>query len=150
MPDRYESGTLNGPGIAGLAAGAAYVEGFGVEAIRKRLNELTALILDELSQIQGLTIYGPCDPQRQTAVVSFTIAGVDSGELGALLDCRFGILTRTGLHCSPAAHRTIGSFRRTGGTVRASLGLFNTAEEVHYFGECLRALSAELGRNRGR
>jgi len=51
-------------------------------------------------------------------------------------------MTRAGLQCSPAAHRTLGTFRRTGGTVRVSMGLFNTAEEVHYFGSCLRELRA--------
>ena len=142
LPDRYESGTLNGPGIAGLAAGLAYLEEQAVAVIKKRLQELTALLLDELSQTPGVTVYGPRDPEKQTAVVSFTMAVMDTAAVGALLDKRFGIMTRAGLQCSPAAHRTLGTFRRTGGTVRVSLGPFNTAEEVRYFGSCLRELQA--------
>ncbi|MCK4299075.1 MAG: aminotransferase class V-fold PLP-dependent enzyme [Planctomycetes bacterium] len=149
LPDRYESGTLNGPGIAGLAAGLTYVEDRGVEAIQKRLKELTSLVLDELDQTPGVTIYGPRDAEKQTAVVSFTLAGADAGELAAILDRRFSIMIRSGLHCSPAAHRTIGTFRRTRGTVRVSLGPFNTAEEVHYFGRCLREIQAEPAGRRG-
>ncbi len=149
LPDRYESGTLNGPGIAGLAAGLTYVEDRGVEAIEKRLKELTSLVLDELDQTPGVTIYGPRDAEKQTAVVSFTLAGADAGELAAILDRRFSIMVRSGLHCSPAAHRTIGTFRRTRGTVRVSLGPFNTAEEVHYFGRCLREIQAEPAGRRG-
>ncbi len=149
LPDRYESGTLNGPGIAGLAAGLTYVEDRGVEAIEKRLKELTSLVLDELDQTPGVTIYGPRDAEQQTAVVSFTLAGADAGELAAILDRRFSIMVRSGLHCSPAAHRTIGTFRRTRGTVRVSLGPFNTAEEVHYFGRCLREIQAEPAGRRG-
>ena len=143
LPDRYESGTLNGPGIAGLAAGLAYMEEQGIPVIRKRLQELTARLLDELSLTPGVTVYGPRDPEKQTAVVSFTMVGMDTAALGGMLDERFGIMTRAGLQCAPAAHRTLGTFRRTGGTVRVSLGPFNTAEEVRYLGSCLRELQAE-------
>jgi cysteine desulfurase family protein len=149
LPDRYESGTLNGPGIAGLAAGVAYVQEVGVSAINKKLKELTALVLAELDKTPGVAIYGPRDPERQTAVISFTLAGVDTGELEAILDERFGIMTRSGLHCSPAAHKTIGTFRHAKGTLRASLGPFNTAEQVAHFGRCLRELAREHGDHRG-
>jgi selenocysteine lyase/cysteine desulfurase len=113
-----------------------------VAVIKKRLQELTALLLDELSRMLGVTVYGPRDPEKQTAVVSFTMAGMDTAAVSEILDDRFGIMTRAGLQCSPAAHRTLGTFRRTGGTVRVSLGPFNTAEEVRYFGSCLRELQA--------
>ena len=143
LPDRYESGTLNGPGVAGLAAGLAYLEEQGAAVIARRLQELTALLLDELSRAPGVTVHGPRDPEKQTAVVSFTMAGMDAAAVSEALDSRFGIMTRAGLQCSPAAHRTLGTFRRTGGTVRASLGPFNTAEEVRHFGSCLRELREE-------
>ncbi len=142
LPDRYESGTLNGPGIAGLAAGLAHLEQLGAAAVEKTLAELTALALEELARTPGVTVYGPTDPAKQTAVVSFTLAGIDTAQAGTLLDERFGIMVRAGLQCSPAAHRTIGTFRRTGGTVRISLSLFNTADEVRYFGQCLREIQA--------
>ncbi len=149
LPDRYESGTLNGPGIAGLAAGVGYLQEMGVDAVKAKLKELTALLLAELSRTPGVTIYGPRDPDRQTAVVSFTLAGVDTGELEGILDRRFGIMVRSGLHCSPAAHRTIGTFRRTRGTARVGLGLFNTADQVGYFGRCLRELQKERAGSHG-
>ncbi len=143
LPDRYETGTLNGPGMAGLAAGLAYLGEEGVAAIARQLKDLTSLLLDELSLTPGVTIYGPCDPEKQTAVVSFTMADVETAAVSEILDDRFGIMTRAGLQCSPAAHKTLGTFRRTGGTVRVSLGPFNTAEEVRYFGSCLRDLRPE-------
>ncbi|MBN2578735.1 MAG: aminotransferase class V-fold PLP-dependent enzyme [Pirellulales bacterium] len=143
LPDRYESGTLNGPGIAGLSAALAWLEAQGVAALMRRLRELTAALLGELAAVPGVTVYGPRDPKKQTAVVSFTMAGKDVAAVAATLDQRFGILTRAGLHCAPSAHKTIGTLRRTGGTVRASLGPFNTTEQVRYFGACLRQLSGK-------
>ncbi|MBL7134705.1 MAG: aminotransferase class V-fold PLP-dependent enzyme [Phycisphaerae bacterium] len=149
LPDRYEGGTLNGPGIAGLAEGVAYVRQLGLQGIQKALQELTALTLEELARTPGTCVYGPGDPSKQTAVVSFTIEGKDTAAVSTILDERFGILTRAGLQCSPGAHRTIGTFRRTGGTVRVSLGVFNTQEEIRFFGDCLRELqaSADGGRD---
>ena len=148
LPDRYESGTLNGPGIAGLAEGVAYVRQVGAQSIRKALQELTALALEELARTPGATVYGPGDPSKQTAVVSFRLEGKDAAAVSTILDERFGILTRGGLQCSPGAHRTIGTFRRTGGTVRVSLGVFNTREEIRFFGQCLRQLQASAGGGR--
>ena len=120
-----------------------------MDVVTERLRALTRLLLEALSATPGATVYGPRDPQRQTAAVSFTLADVDSAELGTALDHRFNIMTRTGLHCSPAAHRTIGTFRRTRGTVRVSPGLFNTAEQVGYFGRCLRQLQQEHAGSHG-
>ena len=141
LPDRYESGTPNGPGIAGLAAGVEWVQERGVEAIGRGLSGLIRCALEELAAIGGVTVYGPKDPARQTAAVSFTMEGFDTSELGLLLDERYGIMVRTGLHCAPGAHRTIGSFRRTRGTVRVSFGPMNTIEHVRYMGQCLRELA---------
>ena len=143
LPDRYESGTLNGPGVAGLTAGVSYVQRMGVTVIKEKLKELTSLLLAELSDTPGVTVYGPRDAEKQTAVVSFTLAGLDVGELGTILDQQIGIMTRTGLQCSPAAHRTIGTLHGAGGTVRASLGVFNTAEQVRRLGRCLREIQSE-------
>ncbi len=75
-----------------------------------------------------MTVYGTLDPVRQTATVSFNIAGMEPSEVGLRLDEEFGVMCRVGLHCAPAAHKTIGTFPV--GTVRFSLGAFNTAEEV--------------------
>ena len=127
-PDKYESGTLNGPGIAGLGAGVQWILKQGVAAIRAREIELTRVLRNGLQRIPGITVYGPENPENCTAVVSFTAASYRTSEIGLRLDDDFGILSRVGLHCAPAAHRTIGSFPE--GTVRFALGATTTMEEV--------------------
>lgn len=141
MPDKFESGTANGPGIAGLGAGVAHVASLGVGAIRAALDALTSAVLAELAATPGTTVFGPADATRQTAVVSFTLAGWDIAEASRVLDQRYGILTRAGVHCAPRAHSTIGS-RRTGGTVRVSPGLFSTPDDIRYLGRSLREMAA--------
>ena len=138
MPDKFESGTLNTVGIAGLGAGVAFVqENFG--EIRTKESRLTDLFLNGLKSISGIRIYGPGDPTRQIPVVSFNIEGVSPSEAALTLDERFGIMSRPGLHCAPAAHRTIGTF--PGGTVRFSFGYFNTEEEINKALEAISYLS---------
>ena len=128
LPDMYESGTPNAVGLAGLTAGVRWVMEQGVEAIRAHEMALAQQLINGLQGIPGVTVYGTGDAARQTATVSFNIAGMEPSEVGLRLDEEFGILCRVGLHCAPAAHRTIGTFPV--GTVRFSLGAFNTAEEV--------------------
>lgn len=128
LPDMCESGTPNGVGLAGLEAGVRWVLEQGVEAIRAYEMALTQRLIEGLSAIPGVTVYGTRDPERQTAVVSFNIAGMEPSEVGMRLDEEYGIMCRVGLHCAPAAHRTIGTF--PAGTVRFALGAFNTPEEV--------------------
>ena len=128
LPDRYESGTLNGVGLAGLAAGAQRLLTEGVERVHEREAALTRRLLAGLQRIPGLLVYGPRDAERQLGTVSFNIEGLDPSEVGLRLDEEFEILCRVGLHCAPAAHRTIGTF--PSGSVRWSLGYFTTAAEV--------------------
>jgi len=128
LPDRYESGTLNGVGLAGLAASVRYLLAERVARVREHELTLTRHLLAGLKRIPGLVVYGTGDAERQTATVSFNVEGLDSSEVGLRLDEDFQIMCRVGLHCSPAAHRTIGTF--PGGTVRWSMGLFNTIAEV--------------------
>jgi len=128
LPDMYESGTPNGPGLAGLTAGIRWVLEQGVEAIRVREMALTQRLIDGLRGIPGVTVYGGLDARRQTATVSFNIAGMEPSEVGLRLDEGYGMMCRVGLHCAPAAHRTISTFPV--GTVRFSLGALNTAEDV--------------------
>ena len=127
-PDRYEPGTLNTPGIAGLGAGVDFLLERGVEQVRAHELALLRQLMDGLATIDGLTIYGPRDPARKTGVVLFTLDGVDPAEIGDRLDQEFGIAVRVGLHCAPQAHRTLGTFPIGG--VRMSPGYFNTAEEI--------------------
>jgi cysteine desulfurase family protein len=141
LPDLYESGTLNMTGIAGLLAGLKEVERAGLPAIREHEILLTGKLLEGLKTIDGATIYGTCDPERQTATVSFNIEGLASSDITGELDRRFNIMTRSGLQCAPAAHRTIGT--HPAGTVRVSMGWFNTVQEV----ECLIESLAEITRS---
>ncbi|NPV08208.1 MAG: aminotransferase class V-fold PLP-dependent enzyme [Anaerolineae bacterium] len=128
LPDRYESGTPNGVGIAGLGAGIAWVQQRGVEAIRQHEQTLTKGLIEGLSAIPGVTVYGTLDPARSVAVVSFTAEGQQVSEIGLRLDEEHGVLCRVGLHCAPAAHRTIGTF--PSGTVRLAPGPFTFPEDV--------------------
>lgn len=129
LPDKFECGTPNGVGIAGLGAGARFVMARGVEAIRAHEVELTRALVEGLAAIPGVKLYGPSDPTERTAVVSFTAAGLRVSDIGFRLDEEFGVLCRVGLHCAPAAHRTIGSHPK--GTVRLAPGVFTTLEDVH-------------------
>ncbi len=128
LPDRYESGTPNVVGLAGLEAGVRWVLARGVASIRHHEQQLTQRLLDGLRAIPGVTVYGAHDAARQVAVVAFNIAGISPAAAGLRLDEEYGILCRVGLHCSPAAHRTLGTFPE--GTIRFALGAFTTADEV--------------------
>jgi selenocysteine lyase/cysteine desulfurase len=128
LPDMCESGTPNAVGLAGLAAGLRWVMDRGVAAIRQHEIELTGRLLAGLAQIPGVMVYGGLDAECQTATVSFNIAGLQPSEVGLRLDDEYGILCRVGLHCAPAAHKTLGTFPT--GTVRFGLSAFTIPEEV--------------------
>ena len=127
-PDRYESGTPNAVGLAGLLTSLRWVMEQGVSALRVQEETLTQRLLDGLATVPQVTIYGPEDASRQTATVSFNVEGWEPSEVGLRLDEEYGILCRVGLHCAPAAHKTIGAFPR--GAVRFSLGAFNTPGHI--------------------
>jgi cysteine desulfurase/selenocysteine lyase len=128
LPDMCESGTANTVGLAGLGAGVRFVLEQGVEKIRRHEEALTAQLIEGLEAIPVMTLYGGHDAARQTATVSFNVAGLEPSEVGLRLDEEYGILCRVGLHCAPSAHKTIGTFPT--GTVRFALSYFNTEEEV--------------------
>jgi cysteine desulfurase family protein len=128
LPDKYESGTPNGVGIAGLGAGIQWLQERGVEAIRAHEIALTQRLLEGLGEIPGVRVYGPAEVARRTAVVSFTVAGRRVSELGGRLDDEHGVLARVGLHCAPAAHKTLGTFPE--GTVRLAPGPLTTLAEI--------------------
>jgi selenocysteine lyase/cysteine desulfurase len=135
LPDLCESGTPNAVGIAGLLAGLDFVLREGVEKIRVHEIRLTQKLLQGLLAIPGVVLYGPLDARKQLSTVSFNIQGIEPSEVGLKLDEEFGILCRVGLHCSPASHRTIGTFPQ--GTVRFGLSYLNREEEVE---EALQAV----------
>lgn len=128
LPDKYESGTANGVGIAGLGAGVRFVLEQDVENIRRHEQMLTERLLAGLQDIPGVCVYGTRDARRQTACVSFNIKGIEPSDVALRLDEEYAILCRPGLHCAPAAHRTIGTYPR--GTVRFGLSYFNSIEQV--------------------
>ncbi|MEW8980086.1 MAG: aminotransferase class V-fold PLP-dependent enzyme [Symbiobacterium sp.] len=135
LPDRFEAGTINFVGIAGLGAGLDALAAMGgPEAVGRHERNLAQQLWDGLSSIPGVRLYGPADPAERVAVVSFTIDGLTVSAIGARLDEEFGVLARVGLHCAPAAHRTIGTFPT--GTVRFSPGPFTTEDQIE------RALAA--------
>jgi selenocysteine lyase/cysteine desulfurase len=135
MPDAHESGTLNVAGIAALAAAVRFVTELGVETVTLHERNLVRHFLAGVSGVPGIKVYGTKNADLQCGVVSINIAGAVPSEIGLLLDQSFGIMARTGLHCAPAAHRTVGTFSE--GTVRFSFGWFNTVAEVEI---ALRAL----------
>jgi cysteine desulfurase / selenocysteine lyase len=147
LPDRFESGTPNGVGIAGLGAGVGFLLERGVATIRAREETLTAALLDGLLATPGVTVHGPRDPARMTAVVSFTIDRLTPFESARLLDDEFEVQCRAGLHCAPAAHQTIGTLPE--GTVRFAPGVFTTGDEIDAAVAAVRRLSMGGARNSG-
>ena len=142
LPDMCESGTPNGVGLAGLGAGIRWVLSRTVDAIRAHEVTLTRRLIQGLSDIPGVTVYGTLDAERQAATVSFNIQGMESSEVGLRLDDDHEILCRVGLHCSPATHRTLGTFPR--GTVRFGLSVFSTGLEVDTAIGAVRHLAQEV------
>ncbi len=130
MPDKFESGTPNIPGIYGLHAALKYIREAGRETIHAKEMGLTRYFLEGLKKIDHLRIIGKQDTDNRTAVVSVDFPDEDNGIIAQYLDHDFGIKTRCGMHCAPAAHKTLGTFPQ--GTVRFSLGCFNTIEEMDY------------------
>ena len=163
LPDGLESGTRNNVGIAGLGAGVDFILKQGVQGIRKHDKDLTAALLSALYDLAGLTIYGPLKAEEQTPAVSITFdsllppgAKYDYGgcgavnlelmeddiypaEAGKILNSEYEILVRTGLHCAPIAHRTLKTFPE--GTVRVSMGYFNTLEDMEITARAIRRIA---------
>lgn len=140
LPDRYESGTPNTPGLAGLGAALDFVASTSVDSIRRRIASVGQTVLERLQARDGVRLYGPGNMVQNVGIFAFTIGDCDPAQTARELGNR-GIMTRVGLHCAPAAHRTIGTFPR--GTVRASIGYFTTEEEAEYFIESVEELGRE-------
>lgn len=128
LPDRFESGTLNTPGIAGWNEGVKYILETGIDNIQQHENQLARYMLERLGDIKKVKVYGNADPEQRTGVISITIDGKDSNEVCRELDEEYDIAARGGLHCAYLAHKTIGT--QDTGTIRFSVGLFNTTREI--------------------
>jgi len=128
LPDKFESGTANLVGIAGLGAGLKWIKDRGISEIRNHMKKLTQALIDGLLSIPQIKIFGTLDSERSVAVVSFMVTGKRVSEIGLRLDEEYGVLSRVGLHCAPAAHKTIGSFPE--GTVRLAPGVFTSMNDI--------------------
>lgn len=148
LPDKFEAGTMNLPGIAGLHASLRWLKKYGngnihagIKKIRDHELTLTAQFLDELQPLENeglLRIVGKKSCENRTGVVSIQTLHKDMAEIAYQLDEQYGIMTRVGLHCAPAAHKSLGTYPT--GTIRFSFGYANTADDVHVAVAALNAL----------
>lgn len=141
MPDRFEAGTANLPGIFGLHASLGYLEQVGIDAIRQVEMEHAAMLLEGFGQIPGIRVVGKPGVEDRTAVVSIDFRNWDNAEAAFELEDRWGIMTRCGLHCAPSAHKTLGTYPQ--GTVRFVPGHKTRKEEILQAVEAVAALAAE-------
>lgn len=137
MPDRFEAGTPNLPGIAGLNASLDWLKSNGIENILRKENELGKYFLERLKIFKGIELTGKQEMKDRLPVFSFNIKDNDNGVIADKLS-RAGFDTRPGLHCSPSAHKTLGTFPN--GSLRISLGYFNTLSEIDSFFEALHQI----------
>lgn len=141
LPHKYEVGTQNSWGIAGLLAGVEYLREKTVEFIHRQITDLTRRAAAGLGRIDGVILYLP-PPKFHHGIVSFNLTGLSPRETASLLDRTFNIKVRDGLHCAPDAHQTAGTLQS--GTVRASFGIFNTEEEVDLLCRAVEELAASF------
>nr|MBC8456647.1 aminotransferase class V-fold PLP-dependent enzyme [Deltaproteobacteria bacterium] len=163
LPDALESGTQNNAGIAGLGAGVDFILKEGVSKIKNHEESLTSALLKELYNVPGLTIYGPLKAEHQTATTSVTFdsilpagsdhafggcgsinlawmeEGIPVTDVGHILDSEYDIFVRVGLHCAPLAHKNLGTYPE--GTVRFSMGYFNTLQDIEYATKVIRKIA---------
>jgi cysteine desulfurase family protein len=138
-PFRLEAGTLNLAGIAGLSAGLGWIEEKGLENIHGHEIGLLAMLQEGLAAIEGVTVWGTKNLERRVATMSVTVGDRDAEDVGTILDVDYGIQTRTGLHCAPLIHEHHGTTPR--GTVRFSVGPFNTEEQIETAIEAVAAIA---------
>lgn len=137
LPDKFEYGTLNLPGIVGLKAGIEFINKEGLSSISSKERLLTNKILDIFSDFKEIDVLGyKSTDQKRTSVISFNVINRDPSEIAYLLDNQYGVITRTGLHCAPLAHKTIGTYPT--GTIRLSPGYFNSLDEVDILFKALK------------
>jgi cysteine desulfurase family protein len=137
LPYKYEAGNLNVPGILGLGAGVQFLQARGVDNLQAHGTMLAARLLDGFREIPGLRVLGPPDAAARVPLVSIVVEGYDPQEMALGLDAAYRIQVRSGLHCAPLMHESLGT-HRLGGTVRFSLAVFNTEAEID---EAVRAVA---------
>lgn len=140
LPDRFESGTVNVPGIAGLSSGLELVEKIGVRNIHAHECMLTKILIEDLKNIKGIVCYDNMHAQKHSSVLSFTVDGMHSEQTAQRLD-ELGVCVRGGYHCAYIAHKTYKTYEN--GTVRVSPGFFNTKKDIKYLSFCLNKIAKE-------
>lgn len=144
LPDKYEAGSHNAIGIAGLGEGVKWILDQGIEKLASHDLDLVRTMLEGLSDIEGLTCFGPRGVKNRLGVFSVRVEGFEPYELSAVLESHYGILTRPGIHCAPLAHQAIGT-SELGGTTRLSFGPFLSRQDVKFATDAL----AEIAMSRG-
>ena len=139
MPDKFEAGTPNMPGIVGLLSALKWIESIGISKIYSKKEKLGKKLEEGLRSIKGLRMLGPCEDDERLFVYAFNIDNKDNAVLAMELPEKYGIETRPGLHCAPLAHRTLGSYPE--GALRISPGYFNTEEEIDKTINALKTLA---------
>ncbi len=137
LPDKYECGTPNTPGIAALLGGLTFIENTGLTAIIEKKKVLRRYAIEKLSELDSIIIYGDSSKEDNLPIISFNVRGASPSDVGTACN-RAGICVRVGLHCAPVAHRTIGTFSQ--GTVRVSPGYFSRADEIDQFVEVVKTI----------
>lgn len=142
LPDKFESGTVNAPGIAGLLSGINFIKNEGVSTIKEHEDYLTQKFIDGILNIPIMKVYGYLNTENRTSTISINSSKIDNSELGFILDSEYNIITRTGLHCAPLAHKTIGTYPN--GTLRFSFGYFNDDKDISYILSSLNSIIKKL------
>lgn len=142
LPDKFESGTMNAPAIAGLLEGIKFINSEGLVTIKEHEDSLTKKFIDGVLNIPSIEVYGYKDTLNRTSTISLNSSKIDNSELGFYLDSQFGITTRTGLHCAPLAHKSIGTY--PAGTIRFSFGYFNDLKDVDYALKSINSIISKL------
>lgn len=138
-PDRYEAGTQNTPGLAGLKAGVQHVLNETIESIHAKEWALTQRMIQGLQPLKGIQLLGPELGEPRTGIVAFNLAGVDPSELSFILDQHYQIAVRAGFHCTPLAHACAGTLET--GAIRASVGIYTTDADIDAFTGAIKEIS---------
>jgi len=144
LPDKYESGTANTVGLAGLGAGVRFVLSQGTTCLRAKEEALMRLLIEGLKNIPGVITYGSGDTRKQIAVISFNIRGLGPSEIAMQLEEEYHIMCRAGLHCAPITHKTIVTFPQ--GTVRLSPGYFTSQQDVEATVEAIWKIAKDVSK----
>lgn len=142
MPEGYEAGTINAPGIIGLGASVSFVNTIGLDAICRHQQELTKILDQSLRNMKNVAVYGPSDCRKKVGIVTFNIKGYNCEEVASILNDEFGIAVRGGYHCAGLAHKTIGSLDT--GAVRMSMGIYNTVKQMRIAADAVYEIAKRM------